>query len=86
MRGRPKKIMKLLDYLDAIQLKITILAKLEEIGVDDDKLVEKKEEFKPFNYTLFLNFDVEKEYKSENVVKNVALELSNFNLIQNTFL
>uniref|UniRef100_M1DAI2 Uncharacterized protein n=1 Tax=Solanum tuberosum TaxID=4113 RepID=M1DAI2_SOLTU len=42
---------------------------------DDDQLVEKKKEFHPFNYTLFLNIDVEKEYKSENVVKNVALEL-----------
>ncbi|KAG5615146.1 hypothetical protein H5410_014970 [Solanum commersonii] len=45
------------------------------IVVDDDQLVEQKEEFQPFNYILFLNVDVEKEYKSENVVKNVALEL-----------
>ncbi|KAG5571858.1 hypothetical protein H5410_061624 [Solanum commersonii] len=45
------------------------------IVVDDDQLVEQKEEFQPFNYTLFLNIDVEKEYKSENVVNNVALEL-----------
>uniref|UniRef100_M1DKI1 Uncharacterized protein n=1 Tax=Solanum tuberosum TaxID=4113 RepID=M1DKI1_SOLTU len=45
------------------------------IVVDDDPLVEQKEEVQPFNYTLFLNIDVEKEYKSENVVNNVALEL-----------
>ncbi|KAG5589958.1 hypothetical protein H5410_040472 [Solanum commersonii] len=45
------------------------------IVVDNDQLVEQKEEFQPFNYTLFFNIDVEKEYKSENVVKNVALEL-----------
>ncbi|KAG5598281.1 hypothetical protein H5410_029651 [Solanum commersonii] len=44
------------------------------IVVDDDQLVEQKEEFQPFNYTLFLNIDVEKEYKSENIVKNAALE------------
>uniref|UniRef100_A0A0V0IYI3 Putative ovule protein n=1 Tax=Solanum chacoense TaxID=4108 RepID=A0A0V0IYI3_SOLCH len=43
--------------------------------VDDDQLVEQKEEFQPFSYTLFLNIDVEKECKSENVVKNVAFEL-----------
>ena len=36
--------------------------------------MEQKEKFQPFNYTLFLNVDVEKEYKSENVVNNVALE------------
>ncbi|KAG5609847.1 hypothetical protein H5410_021128 [Solanum commersonii] len=45
------------------------------IIVDDDQLVEQKEEFQPFNYILFLNNNVEKEYKSENVVKNAALEL-----------
>ncbi|KAG5609988.1 hypothetical protein H5410_021269 [Solanum commersonii] len=136
-----KKTKKFLDELDAIQLEITVLAKLEEIGaqhgesygeteivsqswlqeqtqhlkfqesihdgltfrttqliegrveltqeidqfgsdihdleadlnkkieafeaqlpivVDDDQLVEQKEEFQPFNYTLFLNIDVEK--------------------------
>ncbi|KAG5587011.1 hypothetical protein H5410_047445 [Solanum commersonii] len=43
--------------------------------MDDDQLVEQKEEFQPFNYILFLNIDVEKEYKSENVVNNAALEL-----------
>ncbi|KAG5606319.1 hypothetical protein H5410_027811, partial [Solanum commersonii] len=48
------------------------------IVVDDDQLVGKKEEFQPFNYTLFLNIDVEKEYKSENDVNNVALELRHF--------
>uniref|UniRef100_M1DMN3 Uncharacterized protein n=1 Tax=Solanum tuberosum TaxID=4113 RepID=M1DMN3_SOLTU len=45
------------------------------IVVDNDQLVEQNEELQPFNYTLFLNIDVEKEYKSENVVKNAALEL-----------
>ena len=45
------------------------------IVVDDDQQVEQKEEFQPLNYTLFLNIDVEKEYKSENVVNNAALEL-----------
>ena len=45
------------------------------IVVDDDQLVEQKEEFQPFNYILFLNIDVEKEYKSENVVNSAALEL-----------
>uniref|UniRef100_M1DXT4 Uncharacterized protein n=1 Tax=Solanum tuberosum TaxID=4113 RepID=M1DXT4_SOLTU len=45
------------------------------IVVDDDQLVEKKKKFQAFNYTLFLNIDVEKEYKSKNVVKNVDLEL-----------
>ncbi|KAG5619955.1 hypothetical protein H5410_005173, partial [Solanum commersonii] len=111
-------IMKLLDKLDAIQLEITVQAKLEEIEsqqgesygeteiviqsllqeqtqllkfqesirdgltymktqlikgtqlpivVDDDQLVEQKEEFQPFNYTLLLSIDAEKEYKSENV-------------------
>ncbi|KAG5595276.1 hypothetical protein H5410_036508 [Solanum commersonii] len=29
---------------------------------------EQKEELQPFNYTLFFNVNVEKEYKSENVV------------------
>ncbi|KAG5577070.1 hypothetical protein H5410_057204 [Solanum commersonii] len=48
------------------------------IVVDDDQLVEQKEEFQPFNYTLFLNIDVEKEYKSENVVNHVALDLRHF--------
>uniref|UniRef100_M1DKX3 Uncharacterized protein n=1 Tax=Solanum tuberosum TaxID=4113 RepID=M1DKX3_SOLTU len=38
------------------------------IVMDDDQLVEQKTEFQPFNYILFLNIDVEKEYKSENVV------------------
>ncbi|KAG5595032.1 hypothetical protein H5410_036264 [Solanum commersonii] len=28
------------------------------IVVDEDQLVEQKEEFQPFNYTLFLNIDV----------------------------
>ena len=37
--------------------------------------MEQKENFQPFNYTLFVNIDVEKEYKSENVVNSVALEL-----------
>ncbi|KAG5591341.1 hypothetical protein H5410_041855 [Solanum commersonii] len=45
------------------------------IVVDDDQLVEQKEEFQPFNYTLFLKIEVKKEYKNENVVNNVALEL-----------
>ena len=45
------------------------------IVLDNDQLVEQKEKFQPFNYTLFLNSDVEKEYKSENVVNNYALEL-----------
>uniref|UniRef100_M1ACQ9 Uncharacterized protein n=1 Tax=Solanum tuberosum TaxID=4113 RepID=M1ACQ9_SOLTU len=45
------------------------------IVVDYDQLVEQKEEFQPFNYILFLNIDVEKEDKSENVVNNAALEL-----------
>uniref|UniRef100_M1E0V5 Uncharacterized protein n=1 Tax=Solanum tuberosum TaxID=4113 RepID=M1E0V5_SOLTU len=45
------------------------------IVVDDDQQVEQKEEFQPLNYTLFLNINVEKKYKSENVVNNVALEL-----------
>uniref|UniRef100_M1DH78 Uncharacterized protein n=1 Tax=Solanum tuberosum TaxID=4113 RepID=M1DH78_SOLTU len=48
------------------------------IVVDDDQQVEQKEEFQPLNYTLFLNINVEKEYKSENVVNNVALELRQF--------
>ncbi|KAG5632770.1 hypothetical protein H5410_004487 [Solanum commersonii] len=48
------------------------------IVVDDDQQVEQKDEFQPLNYTLFLNIDVEKEYKSENVVNNVALELRQF--------
>ncbi|KAG5615124.1 hypothetical protein H5410_014948 [Solanum commersonii] len=48
------------------------------IVVDDDQQVEQKEEFQPLNYTLFLNINVEKEYKSENVVNNVALELRHF--------
>ncbi|KAG5586450.1 hypothetical protein H5410_046884 [Solanum commersonii] len=43
--------------------------------MDDDQLVEQKEEFQPFNYTLFLNIDVDKEYKSENVVNNAAMGL-----------
>ena len=37
--------------------------------------MEQKGEFQPFNYILFLNIDVEKEYKSKNVVNDVALEL-----------
>ncbi|KAG5571844.1 hypothetical protein H5410_061610 [Solanum commersonii] len=48
------------------------------IIVDDDQLVEQKEELRAFNYTLFLNTNVEKEYKSENVVNIVALELRQF--------
>uniref|UniRef100_M1DTG0 Uncharacterized protein n=1 Tax=Solanum tuberosum TaxID=4113 RepID=M1DTG0_SOLTU len=43
--------------------------------MDDDQQVEQKEKFQPFNYTLFLNIDVDKEYKSENVVNNAVLEL-----------
>ncbi|KAG5615978.1 hypothetical protein H5410_015802 [Solanum commersonii] len=43
--------------------------------MDDDQLVEQKEEFQPFDYTLFLIVNVEKEYTSENVVNNAALEL-----------
>ncbi|KAG5610822.1 hypothetical protein H5410_022103 [Solanum commersonii] len=43
--------------------------------MDDDQLVEQKEELQPFNYTLFLSIDVQKEYKSENVVNNANLEL-----------
>ncbi|KAG5579333.1 hypothetical protein H5410_049960 [Solanum commersonii] len=35
------------------------------IVVDDDQLVKKKEEFHPFNYSLFLNINIEKEYKRE---------------------
>ncbi|KAG5606271.1 hypothetical protein H5410_027763 [Solanum commersonii] len=38
------------------------------IVVDDDQLVEKKEEFYLFKYTLFLNIHVEKEYKGEKFV------------------
>ena len=45
------------------------------IVLDNDQLVEQKGKFQPFNYTLFLNSDVEKEYKSENIVKDVDLEL-----------
>ncbi|KAG5620135.1 hypothetical protein H5410_005353 [Solanum commersonii] len=45
------------------------------IVMDNDQLVEQKEKFQPFNYTLFVNIDVKKEYKSENVVNNIALEL-----------
>ncbi|KAG5611609.1 hypothetical protein H5410_022890 [Solanum commersonii] len=53
------------------------------IVVDDDQLVEQKEEFQPFNYTLFLNIDVEKEYKSENVwagllPKDLGLAVNNW--------
>lgn len=43
--------------------------------MDDDQLVEQQEEFQPLKYTLFLNINVEKEYKKEDVVNNVALEL-----------
>ncbi|KAG5574858.1 hypothetical protein H5410_054992 [Solanum commersonii] len=42
------------------------------IVVDNDQQVEQKEKFQPLNYTLFLNIDVEKEYKSENVVEACA--------------
>lgn len=42
--------------------------------MDYDQLMEKKEELQPFNYTLFLNIDVEKEYKSQNAINNVALK------------
>ena len=52
------------------------------IVVDDDQLVERKEEFQSFNYTLFFNVDVEKEYKSENVVNNVALVATSFSSSQ----
>ncbi|KAG5617791.1 hypothetical protein H5410_017615 [Solanum commersonii] len=48
------------------------------IVVDDDQQVEQKEEFQSLNHNLFLNIDVEKEYKSKNVVNNVVLELSQF--------
>ncbi|KAG5579771.1 hypothetical protein H5410_050398 [Solanum commersonii] len=41
--------------------KIEALEAQLPIVVDDDQLVEQKEEFQSFNYTLFLNIDVEKE-------------------------
>ncbi|KAG5632816.1 hypothetical protein H5410_004533 [Solanum commersonii] len=45
------------------------------IVLDNDQLVEQKEEFQPFNYTLFLNINIEKEYKSENVVKKCCFRV-----------
>ncbi|KAG5609355.1 hypothetical protein H5410_020636 [Solanum commersonii] len=70
--------------LDIHDLEIHLNKKIEasnaqlSIVVDDDQQVEQKEEFQPLNYTLFFNIDVEKEYKSENAVNNVALELRQF--------
>ncbi|KAH0636434.1 hypothetical protein KY290_036876 [Solanum tuberosum] len=51
-----------------------------------EKLVEQKEECQSFNYTLFLGVDAEKEYKRENVINKVALELMHIGPHSNIFL
>ncbi|KAK6791494.1 hypothetical protein RDI58_010575 [Solanum bulbocastanum] len=65
-----------INYLEShLNKKIEVSEAQLPIVVDDDQLDEQKREFQPFNYTLFLNVDVVKEYKSENVVNNATLEL-----------
>uniref|UniRef100_M1DTZ9 Uncharacterized protein n=1 Tax=Solanum tuberosum TaxID=4113 RepID=M1DTZ9_SOLTU len=61
------------DLEDHLNKKVEVFDVKSPIVVDDDQLVDQKEKIQPFNYIVFLNVNIEKEYKSENV--DVALEL-----------
>ena len=61
------------DFEAHLNKKIEVYDSQLIIVLNNDPLVE--QQFQPFIYTLFHNIDAEKEYKKEEVVNNVDLEL-----------